>query len=207
MPQVRKTLAKKGLHLDDVSVASAAHHKQLHLHLREILRNIMGVCALFNHSLGNFMLESHTFLEIVVSTFNHLLRFCPFDNSKPEPTVDAIYHIGLTLFMMTMFLHRGRRRVVDHELVSVRLRHLLDSELDDYDDELIFWLVTICGIWVTDAADGDWPVPMMHDTAQRLGVDTWSKAQAVVRRFPWLNSVHDEPGLNLWNKVSLYQRF
>jgi len=201
MPEVQKILALKGLCLNRNSTATLVGLNRLDLYFHQILLDAMGLCALFNNDLHNCTLDLETFQEIVISLCYSLLRFRSLNDSKQQSDMQAAYHIGLTIFMMTVFLQYDRRRILDYNLIPLCLREFLDSRLDELEDEAILWLMIVGGIWISGDDDREWLAPRTRMMAQRLGIDTWDEVRSSVSKFPWINALHDEPGRSLWNRL------
>jgi hypothetical protein len=201
MSEVRNTLAATGFSLDRVSAASAIRHTGLNPNLHEVLLDVISLTSLFNNIPADRTLDIDTFHEILVSILSRLIRFRPLQSSKQESNIEAAYHIGLTVFMMTSFLQYDRRRILEYELVSLCLKDVLDSGLDEHDGDLVIWLIFIGGIWTSGDSDGRWLVSRVRRLVRRLGINSWAEVHSSVREFPWINALHDRPGRAVWNLV------
>ncbi|PYH91363.1 hypothetical protein BO71DRAFT_51560 [Aspergillus ellipticus CBS 707.79] len=204
MSDVYDTLAAKGFILDRGPTASSIRPNGLNPYLREILIDVTCVANLIN-SFPIHRMEGHinirTFLEILVSVLSRLIHFCPLKAPKPERRVDAAYHIGLTVFMMTLFLQFDHRRILDYESVSLRLKDVVEDELEDYDAELATWLMFIGGIWTSGDVDREWLIFRIARVVNQLGMKRWEEVRDLVKKFPWINALHDELGLGQWGLV------
>jgi hypothetical protein len=199
MHHVQNSLWAQGLHLDRNSSDSSTRFNQLHPYLRDILLDAMSISSLFNN-LGNKKVEYMIFLEVLISLCYRLLSFCSLGDASTRCDLQATHHIGLIIFTMTMFLQHDRRRIINYNLIPLCLKNVLQAEVLEEEDELALWLMIIGGIWISDA-DGDWLAPRIRATAQRLGFDSWDKARGSVCKYPWINSLHDQLGRGLWNRV------
>ncbi|KAK2616451.1 hypothetical protein QQS21_000693 [Conoideocrella luteorostrata] len=203
MSAVRNALATKGLILDGMAAAeSAPRSSELDPYLREALQDMMAVCLLFNNGLRNRTLDYLLFLEIIVSLFYRLIWFHPLKNTNKETSVDNVYHVGMLAFMSTMLVQRGPRRIIKCQMISKTVEEAVQRRLPSVDDELAFWLMYMGAIWSDKGPDGEWIGVKIRNTATRLGVESWGKARDCLRRFPWIDALHDEPGLEVWNRVN-----
>ena len=201
MSECRIILAANGLSLDRAPATSSIQYKQLDPYLYEILLDIMSLCSLFNENLLNRTIDLMTFQEILVSLCYRLLRFRSLNGSRQVSGIQAAYHIGLTVFTMTIFLQHDHRRIIHYGLIPLRLEDVLSNGMDEYENDFLFWLLIVGGIWVSSDESGDWLLPRIRIVAQRGGYDTWDEARNSICKFPWLNALHDQPGHKLWDQV------
>lgn len=201
MPQIRETLGSTIFRLDcPLIVPIIQHNERLDPHLREILLDTLTASDLFNNHLPNRAFDLVAFQEMQVSIGYRLFQFSSLQSPKHECTVQAAYYVGLTIFLMTMFLQFDHRRMMDYELISLCLKDVLDGGLDRQDESgLALWLTLIGGIWVSRDADGEWLGPRLRREAQRLGLESWDRALDIISKFPWIHTLHDEPGHKVWN--------
>ena len=201
MSEVPTMLASKGLYLDRSSAASAIRHNGLDPDLHEILLDITSVTSLVKNLPTDLTIELTTFQEMLVSICSRLIRFHPLQSLKQKSDIEAVYHIGLTIFMMTLFLQYDHRRILQYELVSLRLKDVLDRGLDEVDDDLVLWLLLIGGIWISSGTDRFWLTSRIMELARRLGLNSWADVHGYVSTFPWISTLHDQPGRAVWNSV------
>lgn len=200
MNHVRNSLWAQGLPLDRNLDVLSTRSNHLDPYLRDILFDIMSISSLFSN-LDDKTVNYMTFLEILTSLCYRLLRFRSLGDASTRCDVQAGYHIGLTIFMMTLFLQNDRRRMIKYCLIPVCLRNVLQSEVAEQEDEDALWLMIIGGIWISGEPESDWLAPRIRSMAQRLGLDSWDKARDCLCKYPWIGSQHDQPGRELWNRV------
>lgn len=202
MLDVQTQLATQQIHFDANSAATTCSPQtSLDPDLEGALRGAMAAATLFNNDLRNSTLDCLAFIDIVVSLFYRLLRFSTLNGPVPASAVHGAYHIGLIVFTMTILAQRGRRQIIKCGLIAQRLRAVLESDLGECDDELVFWVTIVGAIWVADNSDGAWFALRVQICAQNLGIDSWERARSSLCKFPWINSLHDEPGSALWDRV------
>jgi hypothetical protein len=203
MLDVRKELAAKGVNFDGSWAAvTCSPGKSIDPDLEAALRGAMAVSTLFNYHLGDLTLDCLAFIDMVISIVYRLLRFGILNEPAPESAVHATYHIGLIVFTMTMIATRGRSAIIKCGLILQRLRAVLESGLDECDDELVLWVTAMGAIWVADNDDGHWFASRVRTTAQRLGLENWQTARTSLCKFPWIYGLHDEPGREIWNRIT-----
>ena len=199
MSEVRNTLLERGFDFDLVSAASTIRHTGLNPSLHEVLLDVINVAYLFNNIPSDQKLRINTFEEMIVSILSRLIRFRPLQSSKRESNVEAAYHIGLIIFMMTLFLQCDSRRILEYDLVSLCLKDVLDSGLDEQERDLTVWLMFIGGIWVSGDTDGGWFISKARRLLRRLSIKSWREVHNSVRKFPWIVALHDPLGFVVWN--------
>jgi hypothetical protein len=201
MSKVRHTFESKGLNLDLISAPSLVRHDRLDLTLHEILLDARRLTSILNSISPGLILDCNTFLEMIISICSRLIRYHPLQDFKQISSMEAVYHIGLTIFMMTSFLQLDGRQILRYDLVTLRLKETLDDDLEELDDDLVLWLMIIGGIWTLGGTDGAWLIPRIRKLAGRLGIDVWADVLNVVSRFPWIGVLHDEAGREVWKRV------
>lgn len=200
MSEVRSTLAAKGLSFYAVTTSGKHQQDGTSPYLQDIIYDVMSITALFNNLPAGQTLDISTFLEMVISICCRLIRFRPLQSPKPESKREAAYHIGLIVFMTTLFLQWDERRIQEYDLISRRLREVLDDELDAHDSDLLLWLLFIASLWVS-ATNRDRLILRINMLSVRLGIDKWSRARDFICRFPWINTLHDQTGRAIWDLV------
>lgn len=201
MTDVRRTLLAKGLQLDYPLASPTARYNQVPICLQDIFSDVMGFCALLNTQTRTLVLDFLGFEEVLMSICYRLLNFRSLNESRKSSDLQTIYHVGLIVFMMTTFLQFNRHRIMNHRLLSLCIRDVLDTEVHGGDDDLNFWFMIIGGIWISDSIEDDWLHQRIRRMAVRRRIDRWDEARHVLCMFPWVNTLHDQPGYKLWNEM------
>ena len=115
--------------------------------------------------------------------------------------VSSAYHIGLVLFVMSMFLQFDHRRILDYECALSRWKSLVMSEDYNEESEIRLWLLLIGGMWMTCPRDESWFTTRIRQTVHRLDARTWDEFKEIAGRFPWIDALHDEPTRALWDDI------
>lgn len=202
MELVRSNLASQGIKFDRAAAEATLRHQVLDVNLHNVIIDSICVCKLFNHEIGNRQIDLVTFQEMVYSICYRLLNFRRLDDLSRTPA-QAAYHIGLTMIVMSMFLRFDRRRVLDYRLVTCALSDTLDNWPTDGDDELLLWLMTVGGIWISGELGNEWLHPLIRRTSRKIGIESWDSVLDIVKTFPWLHALHDVPGRELWEAVQM----
>ena len=200
MPHVRTVLASWGIKFDRAAAEARVRHQVLDAYLHDTIIDVVCVCTLFNYEIGSRQLDLLTFQEMEYSLCYRLLNFRALNDASKTP-VQAAYHIGLLMLMMTMFLRFDRRRVLDYRRTTLELSNTLDNWPDDGDNELLLWLTIVGGIWISGDLDNEWLHPKIRQVSQNLGLASWDAVLGVIKKFPWLHALHDVPGRELWGIV------
>lgn len=201
MSKVHDMLATKGLSLERTTSAYSAVNNRLDPRLHDVLLDIMGISNLFNRHLDKKPLDLFGFQEALQSICYRLLHFRSLNEARLNPDLQSAHHIGMTIFMMTIFLQYDQRRIIKYGLISLCVKDVLEHGLDEHEDELAFWLVMLRGIWVSCDTNDDWFILRLQNMAQELGIETWGDARRLLARFPWIDVIHNEPGQKLWSRV------
>lgn len=183
------------LDIDGNAAASCPQHNLLEPYLHGILVDMMGVALLFNNGAK---IDLETFQEMILSLGYRLLQFHPPEEGGSWQ-LQASYHIGLTIFNMMVFLHAGRRQILEYERIDRQLKKILDTDLEDNNPELALWISILGGVWASDGYDEHWLPPRIRLMAARLDIRSWDEACAVIGHFPWVHALHDAPGHALWD--------
>lgn len=201
MSKVRENFKSRGLNFDIISAPQAIQPNGLDSALYEIFVDVRYLTTLLNSTLPGPVLDVNTFLEMIISVCSRLIRYHPLQDFRQISSLDAVYHIGLIIFMMTSFLQLDGRQILKYDLVALRLKEVLDGNLDGLNDELLLWLVVMGGIWASGGSDGAWLIPRTRELAGRLRIDHWVDARRIISRLPWIKVLHDEGGCALWKQV------
>ena len=198
MPQVRQTLLLDSHDLDADAALTSVQHTGLDYTLHKILLDVYSVSSLFNHRAQDQSMNLVTYQEMVLSIIYRLIEFQPLGAPQRRPDLHAAYHTGLTIFMMTIFLQYQRRRVVDYRLTFQCLREVIETSVLRDHSELALWAMVIGGIWVWDAPGREWLSLKLMGVVRELELQSWREARGVLRKFPWVNCIHDESGEQVW---------
>lgn len=203
MYEVNRKLASQQFRLEHSSDASFVCHQRLDSVLQDVILDVTRICTLFNKYLKTQPLDLLDFQEAIVSICYRLLRFRTLSASRHISDMQSAYHIGLLIFMMTLFLQNNQSRMIKTGFVTSCVKCVLDTGLEASEDEMTFWLLMLGGMWGLRDDDEGWIISRLQGMALKLGIMTWDRAQKLLGRFPWIDAIHDQPGRKLWDQVGL----
>ncbi|OBT65829.1 hypothetical protein VE03_05446 [Pseudogymnoascus sp. 23342-1-I1] len=195
--EVQTTLKSKGFARSRILDIPLTQYEQLHPYLRDILLDALDVAAVLNNFVGDEFLGLVTFQEILVSICSRLIHFRPLKSEIPVSQVEAAYHIGLLIYIMSLFLQHDSCRIMDYDLVTVRLKEVLDC-YQELDEDLALWLMCLGSIWFADGLYGLWLGPMISQFIRTTRIGNWLEVHDRVSRLPWINAVHEDRGRSAW---------
>jgi hypothetical protein len=198
MPQIISTLHTLDLNFDQEAAYKLVHHRTLDPAILDVLLDVICTSTLFSDIPSARKVDLYLFQELLVSVCYRLLAI---PHSHSPPRIEDAYHVGLTIFMMSLFLQIGKQRVMNYDNVTKRLRNIVESDLLEGEDELRFWLLMLGGVWVADDDHVEWLMPMMFTQTRKMQLWSWSKAKEVLDRWPWIGGLHDGPGRMVWERA------
>lgn len=202
MSEVRSTLPSISHNFYSGLTSGQYQYDRINTDLQDILIDVKRFATLFNEPPPHQTLDISTFLEIVISICCRLIRFRQLKTPKPKCKKEAAYHIGLITFMTTLFLQWDNRRIQEYDLISRRLREVLDEDFDVHDDgDLLLWLLFIASLWFETTSSSHWLVLRIRVLAVRLETDSWARVRNSICKFPWINVLHEETGRVVWDLV------
>lgn len=202
MSYARAMLEAEGFFFDRTAAEMAIHHPDLNPYLYEILVDVTNVAMLFNSIPPNTRINYLTFAELVHSICYRLSRFQPLHEPSSLSGLEDVYHIGLTMFMITLFMQFDHsQRVLKCDAVFSRLRSILYRDLVELDNDLVLWILFMGGIWITNGPDDSWLHWKIKKMTLSMGIDSWMEIHSVISAFPWIKNLHNTPGITLWESV------
>lgn len=197
MDEVYLSLAAQGLTFAESSSVAASIHERLASPLRMVLFDLWNMANLFN---DNHKINASTLQEVVVSSGSQLIRFHPLGEPPLEDWLEAAIHIGLTAFLTTFVIRSGPRRFLQYQLVGECLNNVARRGLPDEHRDVLLWLLFVGGISVLSGPGLGWVAPRISQEAKLLNIATWESVQACFKEasLPWIDALHDEPGIALW---------
>lgn len=199
MPDVRDSIFRMGPGGDPT--APPIPHEGLDPRLHGVLVDALYISSIFNGHSRHHRVSLIVYQEMVLSMFYRLLHFRPLEGPRQGSDLDAAYHTGLVVFTMTIFLQCQRQRCIDSRLSFQCLRDTLETAIIERERELALWVVVVGGVWMWNHPGGEWLAPKLSMASEALGIETWDDACTVLKKFPWLDCIHDEPGRQVWERA------
>lgn len=200
LADAEKILSTRGLYFKRALFSKPACCKTVGSSLGDVYVDVMALCHLLNHDIKPRSIDLLTYQEIILSIFYRLLRFRSLNDARDSFDKQTITHVGLVLFVMTIFLHHGTRSIIDFQLASSYLEVILNNDDSDQDDDVVLWALLIGGIWTANAG---WIIERAKITVQRTEISTWSDVQNRIQGLPWINVLHNKPGEEFWHRLNL----
>lgn len=171
--------------------------------LRCVIADLISVSHLLNGNHTCFKLEPYTFQEIWISVSYRLLHQYPLAGCRPEKESDNAWHLGLLALITTFLFRNGRSQPLSYDLLAETLRDVIQAmSINNLVEEATFlWLLFVSGISVFGTIDRTWLLPPIKTCLTNLNINNWRTARDKIRRFPWIDVVHDKPGHELWQAV------
>jgi hypothetical protein len=141
------------------------------------------------------------FHEILISAMYRLLLLAPKRNHKPSGNdwLEAI-RLSMVGFSATILL-QGHGIKMRFANLSEQLREAIETL--DLGDQTLYevhvWMLFVAGLSaVTDEDDG-WLAPLL--ARQLLGKCTWDGTRRLLKRFLWIDAIHDKDGRALFDRT------
>jgi hypothetical protein len=154
--------------------------------LLSIMLSVVSFAGLLNgrEGKGQTKLDPLSYTEAIVSLLYRLIEVAPL--GQPQPLLGGLYddvtHLAMLAFMTTLLPEYG------HNNSSYLL-------LSDSLESAIQNLHVIGGVSVLKRKNHRW---LILDTCERLGLHDWPVALRQLCGFPWIHTLHDDPGRSLW---------
>ncbi|KAF5644570.1 double substrate-specificity short chain dehydrogenase reductase 2 [Fusarium sp. NRRL 52700] len=160
------------------------------------------ICRLLNKHADDKPLDLLDFQEVLVSICYRLLQFRTIGESRSKQDIQSTYHIGLSLFMMSVYFNNKQDRMARPGLIKALVEEAIDFNLNESGDEFKFWLLILGGISVPTRDGRGWFVETLRELASLIGIMTWEQAKECLERFPWMDGIHDQPSRRLWDQYT-----
>jgi hypothetical protein len=157
--------------------------------------DLWNISALFN---TGFKMDARMVQEVLVSVGSRLIRFHSLGDRPLEDRFEEACHAGVTAFTTTFVIRVGPRRFLQYTLVGQYLKDVIFRGLGGEDGDLLLWLLVIGGISVLSGPDLGWIVPRIRSVAATLGIRSWEGLRVCFAPFPWIETLHEESGRELW---------
>lgn len=168
---------------------------------------------------GSSRLDPLGFMETIIWLLYRLLEAARLGqprSSAPEGQYEGVANLGMLAFMTTLLPEYGR--APDRSNYPLLCRHLksaiqdfhftstMDSEENREPWLLLLWALFMGGITVIKGIELLELSPLIIEASSRLQLHSWPAVQDQLRRFPWIGTLHDRPGLTLWEKSRQHRR-
>ncbi|KAH8888079.1 hypothetical protein GQ53DRAFT_872304 [Thozetella sp. PMI_491] len=201
MAEVRNVLVSRGFNFHRTPGYHPTQLNELDPRLRGVLTDVMSFSNLINSISLDKPLDIISYHEMIVSICCRLVEFHPLQSLERLSNTDSAYHIGMTVFMMTIYLQFDNRRIANYELVSLHLRKALEHRTDGLDANFLLWLTFVSSVWIMNGPDRSWVIKRLRELAAQCSFNNWNEVRCSFTLFPWIDALHTEPSCTVWNSV------
>ena len=165
--------------------------------------DLMSVCNVLNNVDMSLKLPPYTYHEILISVSYRLLRRYPLSEFPSEASNDVAIHLGSLTLLSTVLFQSGQSLRISYKLLAVRVRSLIENSLTkrEIDDTMLLWLVLLSGISILNP-NKSWLRPHFKDCLSALKIDSWESARHEIQSLPWIDTIHNKAGQNLWSELA-----
>lgn len=174
--------------------------------LSHIMLSVFSFASLLNgrETEGRIKLDPLSYTETLVSLLYQLMEVDPL--GQPRSMLggldDDVAHLAMLAFMTTLLPRYGRDGF--YYLLSDRLESAIqDLQVTSVDTQeirpsLLLWALFIGGISVLKCKDTR---SLISEICERQHLYDWPAVHRQLCRFPWIYTLHDNPGRSLWEDV------
>jgi len=145
-------------------------------------------------------LNPEVFQEILTSvTYRAMLL------KGSSQSVMRVLHLGILAFCSIVFLQADRMKT-RFEHLTKQLREAIDGAEDDEQDALRLvkvWCLFNIGLSAVTDADNEWLLPYLRSEVQKQGAKSWSEVRNLLKKFLWIDALHDNDGKRLHDRISV----
>ena len=146
-------------------------------------------------------LDPLIYMETLVFLLYRLIEVAPMGQlfSSSEGLNDNTVHLSMLAFMTTLlpsFCRDGSSRFLSDCLKkAIQDIHLTSAEIQNHELSVYLWILFIGGISVLKREDHR---SLICGICERLGLQNWPAVRRQLCVFPWINTLHKDPGRRLW---------
>jgi hypothetical protein len=155
------------------------------------MQDAMWVTQLLNRERRSARLDPYNLSEYIISIGYRLLHFQPLDRISELQPLDRACHIGLAVYLSTLYIQHGSRRMLKYGLVGKCLRATIEACFDDIDAKVLLWVFLLGGPSLLAQSTKSWLAPKVLEVLDMLGTRSWSEVRSLVATFPWICGLHD----------------
>ncbi|KIX04844.1 uncharacterized protein Z518_05715 [Rhinocladiella mackenziei CBS 650.93] len=189
--------------LREYPVRDSRIFRRLNVDFQDVLFDVLSLAWLLNatskhaNRLDGFLLH-----ETITLLGYRIIHLSPLGGSRPVERLENKLHLGLITFVAT-FLLSITRKLPEFCLLSRLLRSAAQEDLeeDEENQEVLLWTLFLGRASIFKKSDDSWLIPRMTEITSALGYSNWKDISRTLRKFPWVNALHDRPGQALWQKT------
>jgi hypothetical protein len=150
-------------------------------------------------SQANGGIAPETLLQTMASVMYRL-----FDMRFETGSLDEIVRLGLLSFSSNVFLQWKDIRQSYQSFYTTYERQLRKAvSSNTLSPRLMLWFYTIGSISTYAEAEGAWLRSSLGTQLELNHVVSWSEMQSIMHEFMWIGMIHDEPGKEIFDCISV----
>ncbi|WPH04598.1 Hypothetical protein R9X50_00749000 [Acrodontium crateriforme] len=169
----------------------------------QIYDDFMTTCTRLNSNSTLPSMDSAAYQEMLISICYRLLRHYPLSTGSSHnyrTNNEGAYCLGMIALLSTLLFQRGIPYQLSYQTIKNRLRNVIlgNNDKTPLPDEVLLWVLFVSCISVFGPEDLPSLLPELKGCLQRCNVDSWPRVHQIIKPFPWIGVIHDEPGRKLW---------
>lgn len=178
--------------------------------LQDLLTNMTSFARIINDTISGLRptFSGHVMHCTLLVLGYRLVNISPLSGPRPHDHLIDTIHLGLVAFVVT-FLRGLHRKISERPLLSSVARAAVDNIYHDEkgvqeDQEVLLWFLFLGAASVFRSVDhSSWLILKARQTMNALDLSSWVDLQEVLVKFPWVHTLHDKAGWELWSRCSL----
>lgn len=149
---------------------------------------------------GRTKLDPLSYTETIVSLLYRLIEVAPL--GQPRSVLGGLYddvvHLTMLAFMTTLlpkYCSEDSSYLSDRLESAIHDLQLMPTDTKDSGLSLFLWILFIGGISVLKRKDHR---QLVLETCEQLKLNDWPAIRCQLCLLPWIDTLHDAPGQNLW---------
>jgi hypothetical protein len=168
--------------------------KDINTQLAVIAEDMFMLTQVLNATTTETKLDGTTYQELVLSFLYRLLDVSTILNPTFKSNIERACHLGMVAFMSTLLFRFDSNYHIQYTIVLQEYQEVLQVPdlFDTAPQDLRLWLLTVADIIVSRKIHTHWRPSQLAACLSDLGIETWERAQALLKRYPWVKLVHDK---------------
>lgn len=149
-------------------------------------------------------LDPFVFQDLILTIVYRLLSENPISAPVSGRSPDRALHLGLLAFITTCMTQFGGSHHLDYEMLRQSLLVAM-CEVGisvNMTPKTRLWLLITGVISVFREEDMKWVSTQLQEIESRINIKNWAAVKRALKGYPWLDLVHEEPAVQLWEKCS-----
>lgn len=168
----------------------------------EAAKDLVILCRVLNSKDKSDKLDPFVFQDVIVTILYRLLSPNPISAAASKNSPDRGLNLGLLAFITTCMTQFGGNHHLDYEMLRESLVVVM-CEVGisvSMTAKTRLWLLITGVISVFQEKDLHWAFTQLQDIESSINIKTWAAVKRALKRYPWLDVVHEEPAVKLWER-------